>query len=114
MLKRRVSWMLLPLALACAGCEPEIDAKAKADELRTLLNRADTLKDFIGIAVAEGFDCKHSTETEANCWWYEPDKPSWTSLVPCAEIISAINASGNFVEGRRQGDYVVKDSYTGC
>jgi hypothetical protein len=108
-------WTSLAAVLGFASCDaPEIDAKAKADALRLSLEKTSTLSDFIRVAQSEGLDCKHSTADEANCWWREKSTASATSLVPCAEIFSAIMASGKFVDGKRRGDYDVQDVYTGC
>jgi hypothetical protein len=93
------------LLQACAG---KVDVKAKADDARAALNATDTRDQFIRIAESHGFDCKGSTVSVAHCWWTEPDRGLFNGIT-----WGAISAHGEFVDGRKSGEYEVKDVYTG-
>jgi hypothetical protein len=104
---------LTVLAFA-AGCEPQVDTRAKADEIRAALQSAQTRDDFMSIAQRNGLACFDIDASRVSCTWHQPRKPSLAFATPCGETPGMVSADATFVDGRRQGDYDIRDSYTGC
>jgi len=92
-----------------------VDIPAKAREVRRNLEQTTTLAEFVKVAEGNALKCSVGAapaQTAVSCWWFEPDRPydllSWFDFVS-----GAIEASGNFVDGRKTGQYEIRDVYTG-
>ena len=106
----RFSLLLIAACALQCGCAPEIDVHAKANEVRAALNKTETQDEFIRVAESHGLDCKDSSVGHAVCWWTEPDRGLFDSDM---WTWGSIHAFGEFTDGRKSGDYDVKDVYTG-
>lgn len=104
---------LLSALFLVTSCEKKIDVAAKTEGVRNALASATMRADFIKVAEANGLDCSLSTETYANCIWHHKSEPA-IAVSPCTTFLSMITATGNFIDGRRQGDYDVELNLSGC